>query len=388
MNSFVFYNPTKIYFGLNSFDKIGSEVKSHGLKKVLLLYGQGSVFKNGAYSACVESLKKNSIEFVELGGIKPNPVLSKVYEGAEICKKENLEAIIAIGGGSVIDSAKVIAAQAKVEWDIWEAFEGKRKAQDSLPVFAGLTLSATGSEMNPWAVITNEKENKKWSFTAGPSSFPKASFLDPKYQYSLPKEQTVNGAVDALSHIFELYFDPTEESELQDELSEGIARTIIRNVKILLQKPDDYEARSQFMWSATLALNGLLAAGKSYGDWASHAIEHSLSAYFDIAHGAGLAIVFPAWMKYIAKEYPHKFAKFGRRVFNITESTEERMAFEMIEKLIEFYREIGAPTTLRDVNIKENDIEILATNASLKSPIGQRKKLYKEDIVNILKIAF
>jgi len=387
MNSFIFYNPVKIYFGLNSFEKIGSEIKSYGIKKIMFLYGKGSIFKNGAYEAATASLKNHSIEFIEYGGIKPNPILSKVIEAAEICKRENIEGILAIGGGSVVDSAKAIGAQSKVEWNIWEAFEGKRKASESLPIFVGLTLSATGSEMNQWAVITNEKENKKWSFTAGHASFPKASFLDPKYQYSLPKEQTIYGAIDALSHIFELYFDPSEGTEIQDELSEGISRVIMNNVKILINKPDDYEARSQLIWSATLALNGILTAGKTYGDWATHEIEHSLSAFYDIAHGAGLAIVFPAWMKYIASEFPDKFARFGEKVFQIQGNDKFEKANAMIDKLLNFYKEIGAPTTLREVNISESEIEKLAENAAIKAPIGNRKKLYKEDIIKILKLA-
>ena len=245
MRNFVFHNPTKIIFGKDTIGKIGPEIKEYGVSKVLLLYGKSSIFKNGVYDKTVDSLRKNGIEFVELGGVKPNPVLSKVIEGIEISKKEKVQGILAVGGGSVLDSAKVIAAGYYFDGNIWDAFEGEKDAEKSLPIFSILTISATGSEMNSFAVVTKEEENKKWSFSAGESSYPKASIIDPAIQFSLPKEQTVYGAIDAMSHVFELYFDGTGDTDIQDEIAEGLIRTIMHNVKILLNEPENYEARAQ-----------------------------------------------------------------------------------------------------------------------------------------------
>ncbi len=387
MKNFEFYNPTKIIFGKDTIGKIGEEIKSGNTKKVLMLYGKSSIFKNGVYDSVTNSLKKNNIEFVELGGVKPNPVLSKVYEAVELCKKENVDAIIAVGGGSVVDSAKAIAAGVLYKGDIWDAFDGKAQLQESIPIYAILTLSATGSEMNGYAVITKEDEKKKWAFTAGFSSYPKVTVIDPVVQFTLPKEQTVNGAVDALSHIFELYFDGSDNVDIMDEYSEGLIRTIIKHAKILIDDPENYESRTQLVWAATLALNGTNGTGRDGGDWATHMMEHSISAYYDIAHGAGLAIMFPAWMKYVYKENVTKFSKLAENIFRIKDGSDEEKALAGIDEIKNFYKEIGAPTSLNEVNITEDDLPKLVENASLTAPMGKLKTLHKEDIENIFKIA-
>lgn len=388
MKNFEFNNPTKIVFGTDTIPVIGEEINNFDVKKVLLLYGKGSIFKNGVYDNTVVSLQAAGVDWIELGGVKPNPVLSKVYEAIQLCKEEKIEAVLAVGGGSVIDSAKVIAAGALFDGDIWDVFEGKDKVSESLPIFSILTLSATASEMDPFAVITKEEDKKKWAFSAGLASYPKVSIIDPSVQSSLPKEQTVNGAVDTMSHVFELYFNGVHYTDVQDEIAEGIIRTVMKHVKILLDDPTNYESRAQLAWCATLALNGINAAGRGFGDWATHTLEHSVSAYYDIAHGAGLAIMFPAWMRYNYKEDLPKFVRFAERVFGITEGADEEKANLAIDKLKQFYKELGAPVTLKEIGVTLNDLDKLTDNAAMRAPEGKLKKLYKEDILEIYKLAY
>lgn len=386
MNNFVFHNPTKIIFGKGTISEIGKEIKNVAIKKVLLLYGGGSIKKNGVYDTVVESLKDNGIEWVEVSGVVPNPVLSKVHEGVEIAKKENVGAILAVGGGSVIDSGKAIAAGFYYDGDIWDAYIEKYTITKALPLFVVLTLSATGSEMNGNSVITNEKTKQK--FAVRGAVYPTVSIIDPSAQFSLPKEQVVYGAVDIITHVLENYFDHTKDTEIQDRISESLVRTVMNNTEKILQNPTDYEARAQFAWCGTLALNGLTAAGKSGGDWASHRIEHSLSALYGIAHGAGLAIISPAWMKYVYKEYLEKFVRFAEKIFGIIEGNDEEKVLKGIESLKEWYKKIGAPVSLKDANIPKEDIEKIVENVCmLKLPLGNIKKLYKDDIREILKIA-
>lgn len=387
MRNFVFQNPTKVIFGSDTIGKIGSEIKKTGIKKVLVLYGKGSIFKNGVYDSAIASLKENDITYAEMGGVKANPILSLVYEGIEKIKNEQAEGILALGGGSVIDSAKAMAVGAVFEGDIWKVFEGKGRVRAALPIFTVLTISATGSEMNSSAVITKEEEHKKWAF-GSLFTFPRVSIIDPSVQFTLPKEQTINGAVDTMSHVFELYFEGTPHTDIVDEFSEGILRTTMKHVQILLCEPENYDSRAELAWSSTLALNGSNSTGRTAGDWASHGIEHAVSAFFDISHGAGLAIIFPAWMKYTYREDVGKFVRLAEKVFHITEGTEEERAVRGIDALKDFYRNIGAPVTLKELDIPYEDLEKIADNASLLAPLGQLKKLYKEDILEILKLAY
>lgn len=387
MNNFVFHNPTKIIFGKGTISEIGKEIKTAGIKKVLLVYGGGSIKKNGVYDAVIKSLRENGIDWVEVSGVVPNPVLSKVHEGVEVAKKEKVEAVLAVGGGSVLDSGKAIAAGFYYDGDIWDAYIGKYTINKALPLFTVLTLSATGSEMNGNSVVTNEKTKQKFAFSS-PHAYPRVSIIDPTVQFSLPRNQIANGAVDIITHVLENYFDSTRDTEVQDRISESLVKTVINNTEKILQDPEDYEARAQFAWCGTLALNGLTGAGKSGGDWATHRIEHSLSALYGIAHGTGLAIISPAWMRYTYKEYPEKFARFAEEVFGITEGTVEEKAIKGIEALKAWYKKIGAPVSLRDANIPEEDIEkILENVCMLELPLGNLKKLYKNDIREILKLA-
>ncbi len=379
MKDFVFHNPTKIVFGKGKVKQIGEEIKSFGVKKVLLLYGKGSIKKNGVYDTVTNSLKENGIDWVEVSGVKPNPVLSKVHEAIGVARKENVEAILAVGGGSVIDSAKAVAAGFYYDGDIWDAFIGKYRVERSLPIFVVLTISATGSEMNGGAVITNEKTNQKysfWSFT----SYPKVSIIDPTVQFSLPREQTVYGGVDAIVHVLEYYFDGAKDRILMDRIMESIIKTIMESVEKLINDPKDYIARSNLAWSATLALNGLTSTGSFGGDWSSHVIEHSLSALYDIPHGAGLSIITPAWMRYVMKEDKEKFERFAREIFG------KNSADEGIEAFKSWLKSMGAPTSLKDAGIPEGDIEKIVENAAMRAPFGKLKKLCEEDIREILKL--
>lgn len=388
MKNFNFYNPTKIVFGKDTIQNIGIEIKSRNISKVLLVYGKGSIFKNGVYDSVVKSLKENGVQFIELGGVKPNPVLSKVLEAIELAKNEKVEAVLAVGGGSVIDSAKVIAAGSIYDRDIWQAFEGNISLDKSLPIFTVLTISATASEMNPFAVVTKEDEKKKWPFSAGESSYPTVSIIDPAIQSTLPVAQTVNGAVDSIAHILELYFDGSDHTDVQDELAEGMIRNVMKHVRILLDDPENYNSRAELAWTATLALNGLNIAGRNGGDWATHNLEHSLSAFYDIAHGAGLAILMPAWMKYVYQEKPERFVKFAERIFGITESSTDQIALEGIDRLKSFFAEIGAPTSLKQADIPENILPELAENATIKSSFGRLKLIDKDAAQSIYELAF
>lgn len=386
MNNFTFHNPTKIIFGKDTIRELGPNLAKDGHKKVLLHYGQSSIFKNGVYDAVIKSLEEEGIIYLELGGVLPNPRLSKVKEGIDICKKEEIHAILPLGGGSVYDSAKAMAAGALYEGDVWDFYEKTSFPKEALPLYGVLTLSATGSEMNSGCVVTKEEENKKWAMGA-PCLYPKVSIIDPTVQFGLPRHQTVNGAVDVITHVLELYFDGTKDVTLMEEYSEALIRTIIRETPTLLEKPDDYSARSQFAWAATLALNMSTTTGRSGGDWASHGMEHSLSAFYDISHGAGLSIIFPAWAKYVYKEDLATFARFSEKIFDITEGSEEERALAGIHALEDFYRKIGSPVRLQEANIPVKDLDKIADNAALIAPMGRLKRLEREDILAILKLA-
>ncbi len=383
MQNFVFYNSTKVIFGKGTIPKIGFEINKFGLKKVLLLAGGGSIKRNGVYEQVSKSLKENGIEWIEHWGGRPNPVLSHANEGIKIVRENKLEGILAVGGGSVIDEAKSIAAGVFLD-NLWDAFERKVKIEKALPIFTVLTISATCSEMDPYAVLTNEAENKKWNIE-GASLFPKVSIIDPTIQYSLPWEQTVYGAIDALSHIMEFYFQGKDE-EPTLSLDETLMLNIFKNVDKLKENSEDYSSRSALAWSAVLALNGFSGAGLYGGDWACHTIEHGISAFRpEVAHGAGLAVVFPAWIKYIHPLNEPQFLRWAKNIFgkNNVESA--------VQSLKEKYCSWGAPISLRELNISKNDIprivEIILQANSIRT-IGNIKNLDFNDIYEILNIAY
>ncbi|HEY9186600.1 MAG TPA: iron-containing alcohol dehydrogenase [Ignavibacteria bacterium] len=379
MDNFVFYNPTQVVFGKNTIQKIGKLLTAHNIKKVLMVMGGGSIKKNGVYDEVVNSLKSNGIKFIEFPGVRPNPVLSHAREGIKLARENEVEAILAVGGGSVIDESKAIAAGFYID-DIWTAFENKFQIENALPLFTVLTLSATGTEMNPFAVLTNEEEKKKWAIY-GPALFPVISIIDPSKQMTLPWRQTVNGAVDALSHIMEYYFMGNNE-EVTLSINEALMNTIIKVTDKLKNDPDDYDSRSELDWAATLALNGLSGVALKGGDWATHGIEHAISALHpEVAHAEGLAIIFPAWIEYNKELNPGIFKRWAKNVWN-SDSVDSA-----IQKMKEKYSEWGAPISLSQVGITENEIEELANIALLGEGLGVLRELNKQDVISILKIA-
>jgi len=386
MRDFEFLSPTKIIFGRNSEAKVGREVKNYS-RKILLHYGKGSIIKTGLYDRVVKSLKEEGIDFIELGGVQPNPRVSLVREGIEICRKNGINFILAIGGGSVIDSSKAIAVGVPYSGDVWDFYAGKMEPKTALPVGVVLTIPAAGSEASKSSVITNEDGWYKRSINTEIIR-PRFAIMNPEVTFTLPPYQTACGAADIMAHVMERYFTNDKGVNFTDRLCEATLKTVIYNVPIVLKKPDDYDARAQIMWASTIAHNDLLSTGRT-GDWASHGIEHELSGIYDIAHGAGLAIVFPAWMKYVYKHNIERFIQFAINVWNVEPNFEspERIALEGVERLKRFFKDIGLPTSLSEANIGEDRLEEMATKATERGELGEFVKLKKEDVLNILRSA-
>ncbi len=387
MENFVFYNPTKIIFGKGEESKVGEEVRKY-TNKILLHYGGSSIKKYGLYDKITKSLKEKNIEVVELSGVQPNPRLGLVYKGIEICRKNNIDFILAVGGGSVIDSAKAIAVGAKYEGDVWDFYkpDGKR-TRDILPVGVVLTIPAAGSESSGASVILKEEGLLKRCYI-NDKLRPKFAILNPEITFTLPKDQTVNGISDIFAHGMERYFTNIKNVDFTDRLLEGAFKSLIRNAYVVIENPKDYAARAEIMWISTVIHNDLLGKGR-VEDWASHDIEHELSGIYDIAHGAGLSIIFPAWMKYVYKNNIDRFAQFAQRVFGVDVYFDEeaKMAIEGIKRLENFYKDIGLPTRLNEINIASDRFEEMAEKCVGRGPIGNFMKLNKKDIVNIYKIA-
>lgn len=378
MKSFMFYNPTEIVFGESKTSKIGKYVKG---KKCLLLYGSGSIKKNGIYDNVADSLKKEEVVFVEKGGVKPNPVLSFVYEAIELAKSEQVDCILAVGGGSVIDTAKAVAAGYYYEGDVWDFFIDKAQIIKALPIYVVLTLAATASEMNSGAVITNEKTKQKFNIRAD-ALFPKVSILDPVNTYTVPRNQVANGSVDAIVHLLEGYFTKTyPNTPIQDGFVEVLVKTVIEETKQIFKNPEDYDARANFMWSATLALNGLTTAGIGNFAFPNHMMGHSLSALYDIAHGASLSIMLPAWLKYNEAKLKGRLSRFGKEVFGQDDPKQAILAIE------EYFKEIGSPVRLGGAHIDVSEIDKIAENAVALAKKWGLNEYTKEVIADILKLA-
>jgi len=379
MDNFTFLNPTKVIFGKDVISRIGPAIKERGHKNILLIAGQGSIKKNGVYDAVAKSLQSQGIAFTEVWGVRPNPVLAKVRETIQIAKDNKAEAILAVGGGSVIDSAKAVAAGVYLK-NIWDAFEDKARIEKALPLYTVLTVSGAASEMNPWAVVTNEEEKKKWSIGA-PSLFPVISVIDPSVQMSLPWHQTVFGAIDGLAHIMENYFMGRDQ-EATMGICESLMRTIITMVDIIQHSPNDYNARANLVWAITCAHNGMTAVAMRGGDWASHGIQHGISALHpEIAHGAGLAVVFPAWILYVRRSNPELFKRWSKNVM------QSRFIEDAVSKFRTKLSKWKAPVFLKDLGVKQAEIKDIAQNADLQGPLGHLKKLALKDIEAVLKIA-
>jgi alcohol dehydrogenase len=362
MQNFVFHNPTKIIFGKNTIQSIGEETVAYG-ERVLLVYGSGSIKKNGLYEQVVQSLETSGAVITEHPNVQSNPLLSHTREGIQLAKQNNCQVICAVGGGSVIDEAKAICAGTTVEHDVWKFFTGKKSVKAPLPLTTVLTLAASGSEMNSGMVITNEETSQKFGF-ANKLLHPKTSILDPAVTCTVPADYTAYGAVDAVAHVLEFYFTSTEPyTPVQDRLMEGLIINAMESCNRVLKRLDDYQARADLMWTATLALNGLTGAGLGKVGFPMHMIEHSLSAFYNVPHGAGLSAVIPGWMRFHAQLHPKRFSQFGERVFDIREGSEEERAEKGVEELSAWFSKVNSPTSLTALQIPENDIPRIAENA-------------------------
>lgn len=386
MLDFTFHNATKIVFGRDTEKQVGQEISRYG-KKVLLHYGGGSIKKTGLYDRVVKSLKESGVEIFELGGVKPNPRLSLVKEGIELCRKNGIDAILAVGGGSVIDSAKAIGIGVPYEGDVWDFYSKGKKVEEMLPLGVVLTIPAAGSESSGGSVITNEDG---WYKRATNSVNMRAKFaiMNPELTFTLPNYQTAVGAVDIMSHVMERYFTNVKNVDFTDRLCEATLRTMIRNTPIALREPENYDARAEIMWAGTIAHNDLLSTGR-IGDWATHGIEHELSAIYDIAHGGGLAIMWAPWMTYVYKHDIERFAQFAYRVWDVEPDfrNPEKAALEGIKSLKEFFASLGIPVTLTDVGIPDDKFDEMAKKATDDGPLGQFVKLYKDDVKKIYELA-
>ncbi|MEN0650339.1 iron-containing alcohol dehydrogenase [Caldifermentibacillus hisashii] len=376
--NFTYYNPTKLIFGRGTVEKLRDEVPKYG-KKVLLVYGGGSIKKNGLYDQVVGILNDINAEIYEVSGVEPNPRISTVRRGVDICKKEGIEFLLAVGGGSVIDCTKAIAAGSKYDGDAWDLVIKKAPVSDALPFGTILTLAATGSEMNSGSVITNWETKEKYGW-GSPFVFPKFSILDPVNTFTVPKNQTIYGVVDMMAHTFEHYFHLDENTPLQDRMCESLLQTVMETAPKLLNDLENYEYRETILYCGTMALNGMVQMGFR-GDWATHNLEHAVSAVYDIPHGGGLAILFPNWMKHNLHVKPERFKQLAVRVFGVdpTGKADEQVGLAGIEKLREFWNSIGAPSRLSDYGIDDSKIDLLVDRAMKNGEYGNFTRLNAED---------
>lgn len=374
MNDFMYHNPTKIEFGRAKENNIGQYIKEANIESVLLVYGTGSIKKNGLYERVIASLKNNGISYEELDGVVSNPLLSRVNDGIKIVKDKNIQAVLGVGGGSVADSAKAIAAGAKYNGDVWDFFIQKAAITEALPVFTVMTLAATASEMNGNSVIMNDETSQKYSFSSVLVN-PVVSVVNPQLMATVSKDYLAYSAVDIIAHSIEVYFTASVHPNFNSRVVESIIKTVMETTEVLIQNPDDYEARAEFAWVAIQALNGLTPAGTEGGNFPNHMIEHSLSAIYNVPHGAGLSVVMPAWMKWYESKNPKQFKRFAKEIFN------EEDSGKGIEKLEEWFIKIGAPVTLEDVNIPRKGIEELAINANELAGIWGIGEIYSKDTI-------
>jgi alcohol dehydrogenase YqhD (iron-dependent ADH family) len=391
MQNFDFYAPAEIVFGRETQKKTGELLKGRA-GKVLLHYGTGSIKTSGLYDEITASLNQSGVAFVELGGAKPNPRLSLVHEGIALCKKEQVDFILAVGGGSAIDSAKAIAMGFYYDGDIWEVYEQHKAIERALPVATILTIPAAGSESSGDTVITNEEKKLKYGY-GSPLLRPVFSVMNPELFFTLPKNQIANGVADMMSHVFERYFTNTTHTDLTDSLCEAVLKTIIKNAPLVFADPKNYDAWSEVGFSGTVAHNGLVGMGREQ-DWACHGMEHELSAIYDVAHGAGLAVLTPNWMEYVYKDNIPMFLQFAVNVMGVEGSYREAEAIvqEGIARLREFFRRLELPGTLAELGIDGSRLELMAKKATGaefgdEHPIGGLKKLYWKDVLEIYKLS-
>ena len=384
MNNFVFNIPTDIRFGKDQIEALPGELRKYG-NRVLLVYGGGSIKKTGLYDKVRELLKEFTV--FDLGGIEPNPKLTSVEEGTKICKENQVDVILAVGGGSTIDASKHIACAACYDGAPWDLMMDRSLVKKALPIAVVLTICATGSEMNSGAVITNEQTNEKLEINT-PLLYPRISICDPTYLYTLPEKQTAAGAVDILSHCMEQYFQPNNEAYITDAISEAVMKTVVKYAPVALREPENYEARSNLMWASTIGLNHMLTVGKG-GAWSVHPIEHVVSAFYDITHGVGLAILTPAWMKQVlSNETQARFARFAREVFGVVEPDDKKAAQLSIKEVENFFKMLKMPSRLSEVGIDESKFNQMAKEAVRTSGISTRAyvSLQLEDVLHIFEM--
>ena len=389
-----YYTPTQVYFGKGAEDKVGEILKKRGAKKVLIHFGSGSVKKSGLLDKVENSLNENGIPFIELGGVVPNPRISLVREGVEIGRKENVDYVLAVGGGSAVDSAKAICYGIfdKEKGDVWDYYCQKRKAEGAIPLGVILTLSATGSEMSASSVITNEEECLKRGYNTNYAR-PAFALLNPELTYTVSPYQTSCGTADIMMHTLERYFHKGATLELTDRLSLALLKEVMEAGILALEEPENYDARANLMWAGSLSHNGLMQIGNDdRGDWACHQLEHELSGMFDVAHGAGLAAIWATWARYVMDENPARFVKLGVYLFDMKESGDEKAdALKAIGYMENYFKEIEMPINLRELGVDptEEEYRTLAKRASFfgKRLLGSIKTLTEEDMYNIFKAA-
>lgn len=391
MLNFDLHIPTRIVFGKDTQKEIGLLLKPCA-KKVLLHYGGSSIKKSGLYDTVKASLKENDIDFTELGGVVPNPRLSLVHEGIALCKKERVDLILAVGGGSVIDSAKAIAMGVYYDGDVWEVYEQAKPISAALPVATILTIPAAGSESSSGTVVTNKEKEMKLGY-GNDHLRPLLSVMNPELFFTLPKNQIANGVADMMSHIFERYFTNTTQTDITDGLCETTLKTIMKNASLIYADPQNYDAWCQVGFGGTIAHNDLLGLGRDQ-DWACHGMEHELSAIYDVAHGAGLAVLTPAWMQYVYKTNINMFVQFSVNVMGVEGSYRDPDAIvqEGIARLRKFFNKMGLPSSLSELGIGEGKLELMAKKATgaaygKENPLGGLKKLYWQDVLEIYKLA-
>ena len=385
MQNFYYNIPTKVYFGKGQIENLGAAMKAVS-ESVLLVYGGGSIKKNGLYDKVIAQLAKNGIRYCELSGVEPNPRIESVREGVRICRENELKAVLAVGGGSTIDCAKIIASGCCYDGDPWDQVVDNSKITEALPVAAVLTLAATGSEMDGFAVISDLSKNEKWG-SGNELTKPVFSIMDPEYTFTVPARQTAAGTADIMSHTFENYFTSEKGAYLQARFCEGVLKTCIRYAPEAMEKPDSYEARANLMWASSMAINGICSYGENTA-WAVHPMEHELSAFYDITHGVGLAILTPYWMEYVLNdETMWRFVEYGKNVWGITDGTDEEIARAAIEKTKEFFASLGLPSKLSEIGIDDEHFDIMAEKAAAGGLEYGFIPLYKDDVINIFRNA-
>ena len=365
MENFSFCNPTQIEFGKDKEKNIGKYISQNGVKKVLLVYGSKRVIEDGLFDVVIKSLKENGVDFIAFGGVVSNPILGTIQNAIKIAKDEQVDGILSLGGGSVLDSSKAIAVGTLYDVDVWDFFLGKEQIKKALPIFDIITLAATGSEMNGYAVVTNEKTKQKFSIWS-PLVYPKVSVINPELQKSVSKEYLVYSATDVIAHTIEGYFTAKVQPKYMSRQVENIVKTVIETTEILLENPDDYSTRGEFAWAATNALNGTTTVGTSGFSFPNHLIEHSLSALYNVPHGAGLSVVIPAWAKWYYKQNEAQFIRFAKEIFG------KNTALEGIEALESWFNKIGTPTRLNQFGLDKSNISDIIENLSFQDEITKK----------------